>query len=308
MLSQENQNIELKKVTQFISNNKFKFVLNTSIAILLSIIITFFIPNEYSSYGIIYPPSSNSLENSVENPNFGYDLEADRVIQILQSQSIKDSVTKKFDLYTYFEIDKKDIDARDQLTKNYLKNIKLERTSYMSVVITAQTKNPELSANIVNYIIDKGNELREKIYKQNLMLANSIAQTEFVIQKRVSDSLLAIVKTDLDKLNLSGLLVLATNAQLNFNELNIKQASIENSNVGVNIINYRSQLERQREMEAKLFKLKKVYDNPIPKVFIIDGGIPSYKKVFPSFMANALIATAIALISTLFFLIAKSKK
>jgi capsular polysaccharide biosynthesis protein len=308
MLNEQNQDIELKKVTEFVLKNKFKFIINSSIAILVSIIITLFIPNEYRSFGIIYPPSNNSLENSVENPSFGYDLEADRIIQILQSQSIKDSVTTKFNLYTYFEIDTTELDARDQLAKQFSKAIAFERTNYMSVAISARTKNPELSANIVNYIIDKVNELREKIYKQNLMLANSIAQIEFEQQKHASDSLLAIVKTDLDKLNLSGLLVLATNAQLNFNELNIKQASIENSNVGVNIINYRSQLERQREMEAKLFKLKKVYDNPIPKVYVIDRGMPSHKKVYPSFLVNAVIASIIALIATLFFILAKSKK
>ncbi len=308
MLSQQSQEIEFKNVIEFILKNKFKFLVNCSIAIAVSIIITFFIPNEYRSYGIIYPPSNNSLENSVENPNFGYDLEADRIIQLLQSQSIKDSVTNKFKLYTYFEIDTTELDARDQLTKKFLKAITFERTNYMSVAISARTKDSELSANIVNYIIDKVNELREKIYKQNLMTASTIAQLEFEQQKHAADSLLAIVKTDLDKLNLSGLLVLATNAQLNFNELNIKQASIENSNVGVNIINYRSQLERQREMEAKLFKLKKVYDNPIPKVYIIDRGMPSYKKVYPSIIVNALIAAVIALICTLFFLIVKSKK
>ncbi len=308
MLNQESQDIEFKNVIEFILKNKFKFLVNCSIAIAVSIIITFFIPNEYRSCGIIYPPSNNSLENSVENPNFGYDLEADRIIQLLQSQSIKDSVTTKFELYSYFEIDTTDLDARDQLTKKFLKAITFERTNYMSVAISARTEDPKLSANIVNYIIDKVNELREKIYKQNLMTANTIAQLEFEQQKRTADSLLAIVKTDLNKLNLSGLLVLATNAQLNFNELNIKQTSIENSYVGVNIINYRSQLERQREMEAKLFKLKKVYDNPIPKVYIIDRGMPSYKKVYPSFIVNVLIATVIALICTLFFLIVKSKK
>lgn len=308
MLNQESQNLEFKKVTDFISKNKFKFLLNSSIAIIVSIIITFFAPKEYSSYGVIYPPANNSLENSVENPAFGYDLEADRIIQLYQSQAIKDSIINKFDLYTYFNINKNNVDARDQLTENLLKTITFERTSFMSVLIKVKTKNPELSANIVNYIIDEGNELRERIYKQNLEIATTTAQTEYKYHKNLSDSLLTIVKADLDKLNLSGLLVLATNAQLNFNELNNKQTSIENSYVGVNIINYRVQLEHQREMESKLFKLKKVNDNPIPKVFVVDKGVPSYKNVGSSFFSNAVIACLIALLVTSFFLLVKSKK
>ena len=155
MLSKEGQDFETKSVKEFIIKNKFKLAFNISIAIIVSIVITYFIPNEYRSYGIIYPPSSTSLENSVENPNFGYDIEADRIIQIMQSQVIMDSTTNRFNLITYFDIDIKEIDSRDKLTNNFLKMVKFERTNYMSVSISVKSKNPNMSADIVNYIIDK---------------------------------------------------------------------------------------------------------------------------------------------------------
>ena len=308
MLSKEDQDFETKNVKEFIIKNKFKLALNISIAIIASIVITYFIPNEYRSYGIIYPPSSTSLENSVENPNFGYDIEADRIIQIMQSQVIMDSTTSKFNLITYFDIDIKDKDSRDRLTSMFLKMVKFERTNYMSVSISVKSKDPNMSADIVNYIIDKANELRERIYKQNVLLAYSKVQEELDFQKHISDSIINIVKKDLDKLNLSGLLVLATNAQLNFNDLNSKQASIENSNVGINIINYRSQLDRQREIENKLFKIKKTLDNPVPKLYLIDKGVPSFKKVYPSYALNALIAILFSLVISIIVIVNKSKR
>ena len=308
MLSKEGQDFETKSVKEFIIKNKFKLAFNISIAIIVSIVITYFIPNEYRSYGIIYPPSSTSLENSVENPNFGYDIEADRIIQIMQSQVIMDSTTNRFNLITYFDIDIKEIDSRDKLTNNFLKMVKFERTNYMSVSISVKSKNPNMSADIVNYIIDKANELRERIYKQNVLLAYSKVQEELDFQKHISDSIINIVKKDLDKLNLSGLLVLATNAQLNFNDLNSKQASIENSNVGINIINYRSQLDRQREIENKLFKIKKTLDNPVPKLYLIDKGVPSFKKVYPSYALNALIAILFSLVISIIVIVNKSKR
>ena len=307
MLSKETQDIETKKVVEFIFKNKFKLLLNVIIAIVISVIITYFIPNQYSSYGIVYPPSSTSLESSVENPNFGYDIEADRIIQIFQSQTIIDSTTKKFNLYNYFGFDIINTDSRDKLITKFLKMVKFERTNYMSVAITARTKDPQMSANVVNYIIDKANELREKIYKQNVLLAYTKTQDEYLFQKNLSDSIINIVKKDLDKLNLSGLLVLATNAQLNFNDLNNKKSSIENSNVGINIINYRTQLDRQREIETRLFKIKKTLDNPVPKLYLIDKGIPSYKKVYPSFIINSLIAIILSIVISTVVLINKSK-
>ena len=307
MLSKEGQDFETKSVKEFIIKNKFKLAFNISIAIIVSIVITYFIPNEYRSYGIIYPPSSTSLENSVENPNFGYDIEADRIIQIMQSQVIMDSTTNRFNLITYFDIDLKEIDSRDKLTNNFLKMVKFERTNYMSVSISVKSKNPNMSADIVNYIIDKANELRERIYKQNVLLAYGKAQEELDFQRKISDSIITVVKKDLDKLNLSGLMVLATNGQLNFNDLNSKQSSIENSNVGINIINYRSQLDRQREIENKLFKIKKTLDNPVPNLYLIDKGVPSFKKVYPSYALNALIAILFSLVISIILIVNKSK-
>lgn len=307
MLSKESQDIETKKVIKFIFKNKFKLAINVSIALILSIVITYFIPSEYSSYGIVFPPSSTSLENSVENPNFGYDIEADRILQIFQSQDIKDSTTIKFKLYSYFDIDLNSIDARDNLMLKINKMVKFERTNYMSVVIKVRSKDPKMSADIVNYIIEKANQLREKIYKQNVVLAYEKTQEELLFQKQITDSICNLVKKDLDKLNLSGLLVLATNAQLNFNDLNNKKTSTENSNVGINIIIYRTQLDRQKEIENKLFKIKKTLDNPVPKLYLIDKGIPSYIKVYPYYIVNSIIAIILALIISTIVLINRSK-
>lgn len=307
MLSKESQDIETKKVIEFIFKNKIKLAMSVAVALVMSIVITYFIPSEYSSYGIVYPPSSTSLENSVENPNFGYDIEADRILQIFQSQEIKDSTTKKFNLYSYFDIDVNSIDARDNLMTKFTKMVKFERTNYMSVAIKVRSKDPNMSANIVNYIIEKANELREKIYKQNVVLAYEKTKEELTFQKQISDSICTIVKKDLDKLNLSGLLVLATNAQLNFNDLSNKQTSTENSNIGINIINYRTQLDRQREIENKLFRIKKTLDNPVPKLYLIDKGVPSYKKVYPSYIVNSIIAIVLALIISTIVLINRSK-
>lgn len=306
MIGKEIEDIETKKVITFFLQHKTKFIISITVAVLLSAGITFFTPSEYSSFGVIYPPSSTSLENAADNPNFGYDVEADRVIQIFQSQAIKDSVIKKFDLYHYFKVEPKDVKSRDALIHHFSKTIKFERTTSMSVIISARTKDPEMSANMVNYIIDKTNELREHIYKQNVLLAYSKINDELLYQKHISDSLSTIVKKELAKLNLSGLMVLATNSQLNFNEL-AKNSSIENSDVGINIINYQTQLNRERDIEDKLFKTRKALEIPIPKLYIIDKGLPSYNRVAPSLSANCLIAAALALIVTAFFLIIKQK-
>jgi hypothetical protein len=54
---------------------------------------------------------------------FGYDVEADRILQLLQSQEIQDSINAKFDLVSYYELDTLDERWRDELRKEFFANI-----------------------------------------------------------------------------------------------------------------------------------------------------------------------------------------
>src|SRR4051812_26625425 len=75
-------------------------------AMVLAIIGTFMIPKKYASYGIVFPVSNNNVESVIDSPTFGYDVEADRMLQLLESDELRDSVTQKFDLLTYYKINR----------------------------------------------------------------------------------------------------------------------------------------------------------------------------------------------------------
>ena len=60
--------------------------------------VTYFIKPEYRSTGIIFPTNSNKLESVMANPQFGFDLDADRLMQILESRQVQDAVVEKFNL------------------------------------------------------------------------------------------------------------------------------------------------------------------------------------------------------------------
>jgi len=306
MLSSSEQQQETIQVLKFIERHKKKLILFPLAAMALAVIITFFIPREYAAYGVVFPPDNPTLDHNVNNPNFGYDIEADRLLQILQSVEIRDSVVKQFGLIDYYEIDKTESDWRYKLMKQYKQDVDFERTAYMSIVITVQTKNPELSANIANYIIEMVNRVREKIYKQNLIIAYSKAQADFTLHKRIADSLLVNLKKDISLLNISGLVLLAPNAQLNFDFLSkAKAGGPENINIGVNILRYRHQFDRQNDYEGRLLRIKKVLDDPVPGIYVVDKAEPIYRKVSPSFTINALAAAFATLLLTVFVLVLK---
>ena len=141
--------------------------------------VTMLISPRYYSVGIIFPTASNSAQRVLENPQFGYDLDADRLMQILESEVVMDSVIKKFDLITYYEIDTSRLDWEYHLDLNVVRDITFFRSKYMSIIIRASMKDPVLAANIVNYIIDIIDPLREAIFKENTFASLKSVQGDY---------------------------------------------------------------------------------------------------------------------------------
>jgi len=305
MFSQEEQKYDLAQLLGFLKANRLKLGAVTFICAVASAIMTFFIPKEYSSTAIIFPPAHLSLDFNIDNPNFGYDVEADRLLQILQSKEIRDSVSNKFDLLNYYKLDKTTKDWLDRLNKRYKKDVIFERTQYMSIKVSAQTTDPEMSANMVNYILRIANVVREKIYKQNIVLAYNKVLQEYSGEKKITDSLLAILQTDFKNLNISSLVLLAPNTQLSFNfeqVSNIKNNGKENLELGPAILQYRHHLEKYNDFEGRLKKTRKMLESPISEIYVVDRAEPSYRKVSPSFTINTLAAAFVGFLITALFL------
>lgn len=264
---------------------------------LLAALATIFIPKEYKSYGLVYPPSSTSLENSINYPNFGYDVEADRLMQILEGRDIRDSVIRKFHLREYYKIDSTRPEWHDDVLKKYYKNITLERTTSMAVLITARAEDPQTAADIVNYIIKSADAFREKLYKYNLRSAFEEAQAEYQQRKSKLDSLELALNQHLKENNLSSLLLLYSDAQLtvDLDKLAANGSLNSSNNIGSEIINYKSQFEIMKEARSRFLELRTTMLSPIPKIYVLNYGEAYYKKISPSFTVNGLVGALLGL-------------
>jgi capsular polysaccharide biosynthesis protein len=307
MLSEKEQRSDAARFWEFIKTNLKTLVIYAALGGITAFVITFFVPKEYKSYGMVYPPSSTSIDNSIDFPNFGYDVEADRLVQIFQSGPVKDSMIKKFDLATYYEIDKTAPEWMDNLMKKYYKDIKFERTSSMSVLITARSKDAKLSAAMVNYIIHLADGLRENIYKKNIITAYENARADYDTQKRQVDSVEVILLEKLKQNNLSSLLMLISDAQISIDleKLNAVNTSTSGATIGADIIAFKSMYEVLKEYKARFLKVKKTFANPIPRLYVINYGEPNYKKISPSFTVNVTVGILFALFVAIVVLLLK---
>ncbi len=304
------QKTELEVLFQFLKRYRLPLFVVSFICAVISAVISLMIPKEYVSTAVVFPPASLSLDLSTENPNFGYDIEADRLLQILQSKEIRDSVISKFNLADYYEINKSEADWLSRTDRAYRKDVEFKRSTFMSIIISCQTKDPELSANIVNYILEMGDKVREKIYKQNVKLAFAKVQDEYLVEKSITDSLYVILQKRFSDEGVSGLILLAPNAQLNFDLQQINSKRAESSDVsllGAEILKYRFHFDRQNEYEMRLKRIGKMLEYPVSQIHILDSAEPNYRKTYPMVTLNVVVSFVLGFLFTSIYYIIKPK-
>ena len=275
------------------------------LAVATGVTVTFFIPKKYTSFAEVYATSSNALDDMVAKPDFGYEIHADQLIQVFQSQRIKDSVINKFNLPSYYELDTSDAGWEYELYKSYDEDIQFQRNAKLAIVITATTRDPQLSADIVNYVIDIIDGVRTDILKQNTQSAIVHYQSKYDRQKHVTDSLLnrvylitphatdesdplqAYWQADLEKRLEGGASTPADDRIRLLASARLTQSDAETIN------DYLYEFGQLNHFKQKLRDAKDQGEAPLPRVNVLSRGKAVDKSVYPSMLTNILLSVGI---------------
>ncbi len=286
---------------QFVYCKRKPILITVISALVIATIVTLILPKRYSSSAIIFPVYNNNVESVIENPVFGYDVEADRLLQLLESDEVRDSVVAKFDLLKYYGLDKSSMDWNDQLRLNFIDDVEFVRTPYMSIVINVTTKKSELSAEIANYIIHLADGVRARIFKTNELAAFRQVEKEFVAKQGVVDTL----KERINSLRgaSSSDLVALVNMQGFVQTLSGEGKSGTNTELERALNQYIFEQSRLNEIAGRYERAKAHYESPITQVYVVDRARVSYKKVSPSLLINLSITGFCSLIFSITFLL-----
>lgn len=265
--------------------------------------ITFFIPKKYLSTAIVYPYSANTKDNLMSNPQFGYELETEQLMQLMESKSMRDRTIEHFKLYKYYGIDTNESGWRSELTSRYIKDITFFRSKYLSVIINVETRFPELSAKIANFQVREVNKYRTKIFDQNRQ--NDLASVKSQLEK-------ATIKVDSMRERIYA--IKSDKSQLIYNFIE----NLDNENYDASAFVDDPKLEdlipqfvrvyRAREFLAEEYKNKKAqFETPLPSVYVVDLAYPSYKKSSPSFLLNGIVGAFAVFFATMTWMIVRRK-
>ena len=134
-----------------------------------------FIEPKFKSFARVYP--TNLKTYSEESPT-------EQMIQMLESDAIRDTLCSKFNLDTLYDIEPDEPYYKDLLYREYSDHVHFKKTKYESVEIEVLSRNPQVSYDMVKAIIDLYNIQVKTLQDEKLVEAVNTVK-EMMNQKKV---------------------------------------------------------------------------------------------------------------------------
>ena len=286
----------------FFKNRKILFIA-ALLGGILGVVATFSTPKKYLSTAIIYPYNSHKVNDIISNPQFGYEIETEQLMQLLESKTMRDKTIKKFKLYDYYEEDTTELKWKKEIALKYINDVSFFRSKYLSVVIKVKTKEPKLSADIANFQVREVNHYREQVFEENRQKSFKNIEQKYLLSK----SKLNELKDSIYAIKGKGNELLYNFVENLDNENYDTREFIDNPKLEPIIELYLYERGRFLGLRSKYDQMKELIEEPLPSVYSIDKAEPSYKKASPSLSLNAIVGALILFLLVLTILLVLDK-
>lgn len=275
-----------------------------AVAVVISTIVSFLIEEKYKATVILFPASSSSISKSLISSSadggkqdileFGEEVEAEQMLQVLKSDQIRDRITKKYNLIDHYDIGADEEYRLTKLYEEYEDNISFERTEYLSIKISVLDKDRNYAANIANDIAALLDSAQDRIEKERARQALTIVEHEFKrLQKEVSmihDSLRILrelgindYETDASVFNEQYARALASNNKSAVTALK-EHLKILSTYGGAYVQlreNEELRLARLNQVKEKLEEVRVDVEQKLPHKFVVNSALVPERKTYP---------------------------
>ncbi len=272
-----------------------------------------FITPKFKSTVILYPASTNSVSKALLSEQsgkgedlmtFGEDEQAEQLLQILNSNKIRDRIIQKFSLMRHYGIDSTSDYKNSLLFKEYEKNITFRRTEYMAVQISVLDKDPQLAADMANKIADLLDSTKNDMLRQRAQKGFKIVEAEYKElqseMRAMVDSLVAIGKLGVNDVNYQSQ---ALNQQMAIATMNNNRAAMVALQKRLDVLGkyggiYTSldnamkyKTEQLTLLQSKFKEAKVDAEENMPQKFIVNDAYKAERKSYPVRWLIVLVST-----------------
>jgi uncharacterized protein involved in exopolysaccharide biosynthesis len=301
---------------QFAWEKKWILMVVSVVAFIASAIISLMITPRFKSTVTMFPAASVSVsKNLVETAvitsdtkdilTFGEDEEAERLLQILNSDQIRQHIIEKFDLMEHYEIDTATNKyPYTKLIKQYKSNVKFRRTEFMSIEIEVLDTDAQMAADIANEIAAYIDSVFFQVKRSRAQEAYAIVEREYNTSKQMieelTDSLSKIrsygisdYESQSEGLNMAYAEAIGRGDKEALREIEKRLAVIEKYGGIYNELDYRTkwEIERNSLLKTKMAAAKVNLGSTMTNVFIVDKATKSERKHVPKRSIIVIIST-----------------
>jgi len=249
---------------------------------------------------------------------YGETEDAERLLQILNSDRIRSRIIEKYDLWSHYDIDRSAPGAQANLGKEYNSNVDARLTRFGSIEVSVFDRDPNQAAAMANdiaFLADSvANRLRNDRAREALGYAkSSLEQVQGEITEmednlgKLYDKGVYDFATQIEGLNEQYATAIAKGSNANAEKIKGQMAEISRH---ANEFNKLSNLiEAAYEREAilkKRFELMKLdAETQMPSAFVVDYAAPADKKSKPIRWLIVVMSVTSTLVFALLVLLAK---
>ena len=153
---------------------------------------SYFIKPKFKSTVIFFPTATNSISRAILDENvsdkqdllaFGEEEQAEQMLQILNSDEIRNTIIKNYDLMNHYGIDPSSEYPLTQLINEFEDNINFRQTEYLSIRIDVMDTDPKIAASIANEIASLVDSMKTKIQRVRAEDALIIVGKEYQLKQ-----------------------------------------------------------------------------------------------------------------------------
>ncbi|NVK26765.1 MAG: hypothetical protein HWE14_01910 [Flavobacteriia bacterium] len=290
-----------------------------------------FITPKYQSSVTVYATTTNSISKAIlpqtgfgdeDVLEFGDEERAEQLLQILNTDEIRDSIVAKYNLMEHYDIDPESPYRQTELRETFSDNVEFRRTEFSSVEISVLDEDPQMAADIANDINRLLNKVKNRIQRERAYLALQIVENSYQ-QIRAEERKLEDALRDL-RVNKG---VHDYEAQASVYSEQIAMATVELgpnhertralresldtiAKYGGRYVDMREELQLLKEEEikikTKLDQARVDYNQSLPASFEINSAYPAEKKTYPIRSLIVLISMMGTFIATLVIILVVS--
>lgn len=145
-----------------------------------------FITPRFRSSAIVYP---------VNLASYSIEPTSDQLLQLLESNSIRDSLMRIHHLAEHYDVDTTVAPGRFYLEAEYRDHVSISKTSLESVQIEIEDEDPATAQAMVQDLLDQANKLARRLRREKSEEVLRIAQREMDLARHKLDSVEARLDT-----------------------------------------------------------------------------------------------------------------